>query len=500
MTIWRSALRGFAGLMMLVLAACGGGDGPDRVKMPAFTMPTLPPPPSGPAALDPAALAEPRFDTVLVSGDRSRSVGDDAIETLHDQLAAIGAPPERLHSLSADPKHFAEDFYLTPTSPITPRGGGESREERIRKIPGGTDPASPALVLRRILDLDGRNGGACLVYLVSTADGKAMKLREGTIGPEELDRALGGGCAQAPTVVVISGCATGDWTAAPMARPNRLIMTGSAAGRSGFGCGPNVGFTTFDECFLGATQGAPDWASIFTRTRRCVLRREALVEQPSVDPQIYLGPLAATLAAPWRNAAGADGVARQIVWRQGIGRFSIEGTPYFPVLRQRNQAALEAFRRALPPKALALTLAGTVAWAGSVSSGETPDDVARIALQRCEWQSEGVCMLYARGDGLAASGASGFPPLHPPMVARDGAFDPDLVPFLREDQRAGLAGYRRQSGPKALALGPETETYAVGTGKDAAEARAAALSACGHKGGPCVLYAEGDSVVLGYRH
>jgi hypothetical protein len=202
------------------------------------------------------------------------------------------------------------------------------------------------------------------------------------------------------------------------------------------------------------------------------------------------------LSAPWGDSAGPDGVSRQIVWRQGIGRFSLDGTPYFPVLRQRNQEAFEAYRHAPSPKALALTLAGTVAWAAGVTGSETPDDVARIALQLCEWQSSGSCILYARGDGLGASGASGFQPPHPPMLARGGRFDPGLVPFIRDDQRAGLAGYRAQKGPKALAVGPASESFAIGTGADAATARQAALSACETKGGPCVVYADGDTIVL----
>jgi|GEM_PF-293657 hypothetical protein len=499
MVTWRNGLGGLVAVAILGLSGCSSGEGPDHVKMPVASMPNLPPPPAA-AALDPAALAAPHYDAVLVSGDRSRSVGDDAVQTLHDRLAAIGTPTEHLHPLSADPKRFTEDFYLAPTAPGKSRGDDESREERIRKIPGGTDPASPALVLRRVLELDGKSGATCLVYLVSTPDGKSMNLRDGTISPDQLDRALGGSCGDAPTVVIVSGCNSGDWAAAPMARPNRLILTASAAGRTGFGCGPNAGFTTFDECFLGAVDGAPDWASIFARTRTCVQRREALVEQPSVDPQIYLGPLVASLPAPWRSAAGPDGVARDVIWRQGIGRYSLDGTPYYPVLRRRNQEALDAYRRAPSPKALALTLAGTVAWAAGVTGGETPDDVARIALQLCEWQSDGACILYARGDGIGASGAAGFPPLHPPMLARSGGFDPALVPFIRDDERAGLDAYRSQGGAKALALGPATESWAVGTGADLAAARAAALSACESKGAPCVVYAEGDRVVLGYRH
>jgi hypothetical protein len=478
-------------LVGVLASACGGGEGPDHVKLPAVAMPKLPPPPADPSALDPAALASPQYDAVLAAGDRSRTVGDDATETMEEQLQAAGTPIERLHSLSADPKRFVEDFYIQQTAHVGKHDTGPPPEDRIRKIEGGTDPASPALVLRRTLELTGKTGATCLVYLASTPDGAALKLRDGTITPAELDRALGGGCAAAPTVVIISGCMTGDWAAAPMARPNRLIITASAAGKTGFGCGPNVGFTTFDECLLGATSGAPDWATIFDRTRRCVLRREALVGQPSVEPQIYLGKLVASLPAPWRDTGNAG-----IVWRQGIGRYSIDGAPYYPTLRQRNLEALEAYRRAPPPRALALTFAGTVAFAAGVTGAETPDDVARIALQLCEWQSAGACILYARTDGLAASGPSGFPPIHPPMLARSGRFDPALVPFIRDDQRAALAAYRTKTGAKALAVGPATEAVAIGTGADAESARRAAVAACEHQGGSCVIYADDDRIVL----
>ena len=140
---------------------------------------------------------------------------------------------------------------------------------------------------------------------------------------------------------------------------------------------------------------------------------------------------------------------------------------------------------------MALTLAGTVAWAGGVTGSETPEDVARIAVQLCEWQSDGACMLFARNDGLAANGPSGFPPFQAPMLARRGRVDPALVPFIREDQRAALAGYVAKPGAKALALGPANESFGIGSSKEAA------LAECERKGGPCVLYAVGDEIVLG---
>ena len=43
--------------------------------------------------------------------------------------------------------------------------------------------------------------------------------------PGELDTALRVGCGEAPTVVVISACYSGQFTQSPMTRPNRVILT-----------------------------------------------------------------------------------------------------------------------------------------------------------------------------------------------------------------------------------------------------------------------------------
>jgi hypothetical protein len=489
----------FFGLMLVVLlSACYRN--PDTPRLPEAKMPTLPAPPTAPPHLDPAAIATPRWDVVIAAGDASRQVSDDAVLDFHDHFDALGLPIERLRLLSADAQRFNADFFLAPSSvAVDPHQVGESSSspDRIRRLPGATDPASPAMVLRRLLELSSKQNGACLAYLISSTDGGALKMRDGTLGPDELDRALGGGCANAPTVVIVSGCDTGGFATGPMARPNRLILTAAASGRSGFGCGPNVGLTTFDECFLGSLDGAGTWIAIFDRTRRCVRRREQLVDQPSVEPQEALGDLVTGLPAPWKDVVGPNGVVQKIVWRRGIGRFSLDGTPYFPTLRQRNQAALEAYRHAAGPKALALTFAGTIGWAGATAAAESPEDVARLAIQRCELQSGGSCILFARGDGLAANGPSGYPPLHPPMLQRSGTLDIATVPFIRDDQRGEIAAYAKLSGTKALALGPDSEAIGTGTGTTLAAARAAALQHCAADGGTCLIFAEGDQIVLG---
>ncbi|MEI9985030.1 MAG: hypothetical protein WDN69_18620 [Aliidongia sp.] len=69
-------------------------------------------------------------------------------------------------------------------------------------------------------------------------------------------------------------------------------------------------------------------------------------------------------------------------------------------------------------------------------------------------------MLYARNDGLAASGPVRLPAAPGADAGAERPFDPGLVPFIRVDQRAALSGYLGRTGPKALALGPATEAMA----------------------------------------
>jgi len=457
-------------------------------------MPDLPAAPAALGALDPAALSAPRWNALLAAGDVTLHVDDNAVAELDQRFQASGVSFERIHLLSADKSVFMAGFQQMDRHGHGGRGGGGDTDERVgvederppmRRLPGGIEPSRPALVLREAMALDGRRGSACFAYLGSTGDGRSLDLLGDSITPDQLDRALAASCNAAPTVVVVSGCGTGAFAQPPMTRSNRLILTASTDDRHGFGCGPNMALTTFDECFIGALDGAATWAEAFDRTKSCVARREGLVNQATVAPASYIGALVASLPAPWAGSASKG----TIQFRQGIGKFTLDGAPYYSTLKAKTRPDFEAYARAAAPKAMALTLSGTVAWA-SAAAGETPDDVDRLALQRCEYRSGGACILYARNENLAAAGPSSQASIHPAILVRSGSVDPGMVPFIRADQRSRIAAYLRQPDPKALALGPDTE--AIGTGATAT----AALAECNRNGGSCVLYAENDRVVL----
>jgi len=475
-------LRLLPAALLLLLAACGHGD--DHLPMP-----DLPPAPAvqSAAPIDAAALAHPEFHVLLVAGDATRHVYTNAVLQMRDSLAGVGLGIDRVRTMSADQQTVGADVYERE---IVTRGQRDAGDKTVA-LPGAIEPPTLALTSNRVLDLNAAAPGqACFAYLVSTPNSGGLKLADTkALTPEILDRALIGGCGTQPTVVVVSACDAGAFAAGPMARPNRMILTASAAGATGFGCGPNVGYTTFDECFLGAVNGAETWGIVFDRTRACVQRRERLVNQPTVAPQSFVGAAVPTLATPWADAA-RRGPATQVNFLQGVGRFTADALPYFPTLQAKNGPMAVDYLHGPSPKAIALTYAGTVVWVGA-QRNETPDDVARLAVQRCEFESGGACVLYARNLNLTAASASGLPAMQPPLLVRAGRLTPETTPFIRDAQRGEIVAYLAGPGPKALALSPGSEIIGTGPTPAAAVARCQAQGA-----GDCVAYAEGDRIVL----
>ena len=128
----------------------------------------------------------------------------------------------------------------------------------------------------------------------------------------------------------------------------------------------------------------------------------------------------------------------------------------------------------------------------------TDADVARLALERCEWLTGGACTLYARNAQTVALLPSGLAPFHPPRLVRTGRLTVDIVPFIRDDQRPEIEGYLAAATPKALALSPGHEQIGIGHGATIEEARQDALERCRAGRLDCVVYAEDDRIVLGW--
>ncbi len=221
-----------------------------------------------PGAL-PGALPGPgqRWAAVLVAGDGSLQVFDNAAAQMAALLRAGGAAPD-IRRLSADP---AAPYAL----------------------------ATRRHVLDAIAALRPAPGAACLVFVTSHgAHGEGVYLapHEEFLTPGDLDAALRAGCGAVPTVAIVSACYSGGFARPPMARPNRILLTAARADRPSFGCSAGRQLTFYDQCLLGSLRaGAPTWPEVIAGTGRCVARLEAQLDAAASEPQGFAGAAAAGL-------------------------------------------------------------------------------------------------------------------------------------------------------------------------------------------------------------
>ncbi len=208
-----------------------------------------------------AAPAQPL--AVLVAGDDSLPVFDNAVAALQQRMAAHGAPAAARLSTS-------RAFSGRP----------------------GIQSATLAHVLAAVAAMHPAPGQGCLVFATSHGahhEGLWLSWADQFLTPTALDRALTAGCGNAPTVVVISSCYSGDFAQAPMTRANRVVLTAARADRSSFGCGAGRTYTVYDECLLAALDRGGTWALAYAAVRRCVRVQERLDGEVPSEPQAWFG-------------------------------------------------------------------------------------------------------------------------------------------------------------------------------------------------------------------
>ena len=441
-----------AAIMLSSLAACS----------------TVPPPPQ--IVVQPQPTFEPQaLATILVAGDSEQPVFDNAIDYMHAALAGVGVPESNIHQLSV----------------------------RYAKT---NEPATLDRILARIAATKAPANGGCLVYMTSHGvfgQGLYLELSDSVLTPSALDAALRKGCGDAPTVAIVSSCFSGQFAAPPLVQANRIIMTASAPDRSSFGCGADYIYTYFDDCLMGSLDGAATWQEIFRRTAGCVAKREAQSGAQPSQPRAAFGARVVDLPSPWQSS-DTTGVSRLVFMPSGRS-FDPSHVPLSSSDRKSMQDELDYYDKAASPKALAIAPIGfPIAVAADGAGRRTADDVARIALQRCEWLTGGGCVLYARDAQTTALLTSDLPPFHPQILTREGPLRAATVPFIRDDQRSQIMDYAGMKGPKALALSPSHDEISIGTGPTQAAASQEALARCQFVMENCILYAEDDRVVLGW--
>ncbi len=240
------------------------------------------PPPEGQMG---AAMDPPRspYRAVLVAGERDVPVFDHATAAMRRHLLADHVDPLDMPRLTA------------------------TREVAMRD---GLAGSSLDHVLGAVGDLRPMPGQACLVYITSHGGpdlGLVLAPRREFLTPAALDDALVRGCGDAPTVVIASGCYSGNFARPPMARANRIVLTAARADRPSFGCGAGFDYTVYDRCLLGAMDRAETWRAAYGLIQACVGSEERRLKFPASGPQAWFGDAVRDMGVGGRPGGGPGG-------------------------------------------------------------------------------------------------------------------------------------------------------------------------------------------------
>lgn len=162
-------------------------------------------------------------------------------------------------------------------------------------------PSGMRALEQTLAGLKPQSGEGCLVYLTGhgAPDGLAMSADTPMmfVRTSRMESMLSG-CAQRPTVLVVSACYSGVYARPGITRPERIVMTASAADLTSFGCSNNNRYTFFDQCFLDAWPRSSQWGRLADEVEDCVRQTERNGGFPSSKPQFFFGPGLRDLALP----------------------------------------------------------------------------------------------------------------------------------------------------------------------------------------------------------
>jgi hypothetical protein len=202
---------------------------------------------------------------VLVAGDDHAHDGshalvfDNATRDLARAFAGIGFNPANMLRFSVDPV-------------------GDIRPSDIKDIATG------------LWDVSNRATDGCLVYFTSHgAYNNGILVGDAIMTPDQMSAMVNNACGQRPAVIVMSACYSGQFVPA-LQNDNRMIFTAARPDRTSFGCGNDLTYTFFDQCFLESIPQSADFTGLAAATTNCVAAREQKEGMtPPSEPQLSVG-------------------------------------------------------------------------------------------------------------------------------------------------------------------------------------------------------------------
>ena len=227
-----------------------------------------------------AAVAGPRWKAILIAGDSSAPVFDNAVRDLGRLLERRGVAI--VATFTADRARVSDTVHL-------------STHEELQKLPERVRVEA---------------GDGCLVFATSHGTIGGLRLPQDPVAkilsPDSLNTLVAHTCGDAPTVVVVSACHSGTFIRWSTTKPNRIILTAARDVRRSFGCRPERRYTFYDGCLLTEFAKAATWRDLHDRLRGCIEAKEAKLKDPPSEPQAYFGRHVKDLPLPrLREAAGS---------------------------------------------------------------------------------------------------------------------------------------------------------------------------------------------------
>jgi len=136
-----------------------------------------------------------------------------------------------------------------------------------------------------------KNGEGCFLHLTShgAKHGGFYLSRAGVLPPASLADLVNKFCGQAPTVILVSACYSGQFITDALKGPNRVILTAAREDRPSFGCSADTRYTYWDECVLSEVPHARTWKELYTGVNACITTKENELGANPSGPQAYFG-------------------------------------------------------------------------------------------------------------------------------------------------------------------------------------------------------------------
>jgi hypothetical protein len=136
----------------------------------------------------------------------------------------------------------------------------------------------------------GSNEG-CFIHMTSHGakhQGFYLSL-SGILSPDSFAQLVNKRCGNAPTIVLISACYSGQFLTESLKGPNRIIMTAAIESRPSFGCSADTRYTYWDACLLSEIPQSRTWLELSKKVQACIQARETAEGFPGSFPQAFFG-------------------------------------------------------------------------------------------------------------------------------------------------------------------------------------------------------------------